>query len=125
MNLFEKATRMKLRFSTAKGLISTEDLWDLSLSALDKLAQGFYKTLQAGSEVSFIGAASSTDEFTRTQFDVVKHIIDVKLVEKTDAENAAQRKAQKQEILALIADKKSEALKGKSLDELTALLNNL
>jgi hypothetical protein len=125
MSLFEKATRMKLRFPTNKGLVSTEDLWDLSLTALDKLAQAFYKTLQAGSEISFIGVNSSTDEVSRIQFDTVKHVIDVKLVEKEQAENAALRKAQKQEILALIADKKSEALKGKSLDELTEMLNNL
>ena len=38
-NLFEKASKMKLRFSTTKGVLSTEDLWDLSLESLDRIAK--------------------------------------------------------------------------------------
>ena len=31
--MFEKASRLKLRFSTSIGMLSAEDLWDLPLSS--------------------------------------------------------------------------------------------
>ena len=34
-NLFEMATRNKMRFSSTKGELSVEDLWDLSDKDLD------------------------------------------------------------------------------------------
>jgi hypothetical protein len=51
-NLFEKASRLKLRFSSPAGLLTVEDLWDLPLSAqakvanLDDIAKGLNKTLE-------------------------------------------------------------------------------
>ena len=41
-NLFEMATRNKLRFSSTKGELSVEDLWDLSEKDLDVV----YKNLK-------------------------------------------------------------------------------
>ena len=45
MNIFERASRRKLRFDTVVGLLATEQLWELPLTAkgerpdLDKLAR--------------------------------------------------------------------------------------
>lgn len=125
MNIFEQAVREKVRFSCGKGLATVEDLFDLTLEQLDKLAQGYYKRIKDGADISFIGKSTTEDALCKLQFDLVKHVIDVKLAERDAAKLARERKAQKQEILAIIADKKSEALKGKSLEELTALLENL
>jgi hypothetical protein len=33
MNIFEQATRAKIRFSTPVGMLSVEDLWDLPLTS--------------------------------------------------------------------------------------------
>ena len=39
LNIFEKASKQKLRFVTSKGMISSEDLWDMSLQSLDIIAK--------------------------------------------------------------------------------------
>ena len=51
MSIFEKATRGKMRFQF-KGLVSVEDLWDLSVQDLDKI----FKSLN--SQKKQIGRAS-------------------------------------------------------------------
>ena len=125
MNIFEAAVRSKLRFPTTKGLCTVEDLWDLSLDALDKMAQNFYKKIQDGVTVSFIREGNTEDTELNLQFEIVKHIISDKLDARDKLAKEKERKAQKQEIMSIIAEKKSESLKGKSLEELTKLLNDL
>ena len=50
MNIFEQASRLKLTFSTNKGQLSVEHLWDLSLDSLDTLAKGVNRELKASEE---------------------------------------------------------------------------
>ena len=58
--MFEKATRRKLRFTSAAGLLSTEDLWDLPLTSatgkanLDDIAKALNRRLKDAEEVSFV-----------------------------------------------------------------------
>jgi hypothetical protein len=125
MTPFERATKQKLRFDTAVGRINVEDLWDIPLEQLDKLAQELHKEVESGEEVSFIEAKKPTAAFTelKLKFDVVKRVIEVRLAAQKKAEKAAATKAKKQRLLALIEEKQDEELKGKSLDELQALLD--
>lgn len=37
--MFDKVTRLKLRFESNKGLLSVEQVWDLSLTALNEMAK--------------------------------------------------------------------------------------
>ena len=53
MNIFERATRMSLRFNF-KGLISVEDLWDLSLQDLDSIYKILNSKLKQSSEESLL-----------------------------------------------------------------------
>lgn len=128
MDVFAKAARMKVRFTSLKGLLSVEDLWDLPLTGsktnLDEIAVSLNRQLKEGSE-SFVTKTTSVNEELQVKFDVVKSIIDVKLKEQIDAEAAQLKRKQKQQILELIAHKENEALAGKSLDELKTLLANL
>ncbi|RKZ35289.1 MAG: hypothetical protein DRQ49_19675, partial [Gammaproteobacteria bacterium] len=57
--LFERASKQKLRFNTAKGTIDTEDLWDLPLQSkknisLDLIAISLSKAVKESSEESFV-----------------------------------------------------------------------
>ena len=124
MNLFERATRAKLRFGTNIGLITSEDLFDLSLQQLDKLAQELHvKVKDEG--VSFIDAPNKSQAVIddNLRFDIVKHVIESKLGDVKRFEKAAAQRAKRQRILELMEQKQDQDLEGKSLEELQALLD--
>lgn len=122
--MFDKVTRLKLRFESNKGLLSVEQVWDLSLTALNEMAKGLSRQVKAAEtdEEDFIGTKSNVDSELQLRFDVVKHIIGVKLKERDDSRDAAERKANNQIILELIQRKKQQELESKSVEELEALL---
>lgn len=122
--MFDKVTRLKLRFESNKGLLSVEQVWDLSLTALNEMAKGLSRQVKAAEtdEEDFIGTKSNVDSELQLRFDVVKHIIGVKLKERDDSREAAERKANNQVILELIQRKKQQELESKSVEELEALL---
>lgn len=125
--MFDKASRLKLRFQTPAGQLSVEDLWDLPLSSatgkanLDNVAKELWQKLKQNDVPSFVARATGTDDVTQLKFDVVKHIIDIRLAESDQASAAKANKEKKQQILAIIAQKQNEALGAKSIDELTKL----
>ena len=131
MDLFEKASRLKIRFSTSKGLIGVEDLWDLPLTAtanrpnLDDVARELDAALKAGTQVSFVTGASDVDEHLKLAFDIVIHVINTKISERDTAKKDADIRAQKQRIMALIDQKKDAALSEASIDELQRMLQSL
>ena len=55
-------------------------------------------------------------------FDIVKHIIDVKVAERDEAKAALEKKQQKQKILDIISRKEDENLQNMPLEELKKLL---
>lgn len=122
--LFIKATREKMRFPY-KGQATVEDLWDLSMTELDRI----YKTLNAqqkrAQEDSLLDTKSEEDEELTAQIGIVKYIFSVKQEEKKAAETARERKEQKQKIMTILASKQDEALHGKSIEELEKMLDEL
>lgn len=132
MSLFEQATRSKLRFYTAKGPLNVEDLWDLPLISksgaqvnLDDLARAAYKEMEESACQSFVQKSTKISEIAKLRFDIIKHIIDVKLADRDAASERAEKAAKKQRILELIATKEDESLAGKSLEELQKLAGEL
>lgn len=130
-NIFEAATRAKLRFESPAGALTAEDLWDLRLTAvstkanLDDIARALHRKLRDADDVSFVLAGGKTTDDTQLKFDVVKHVIDIRLAEQADAEAAKGRRETKARILEIIAQKQDESLKGKSLEDLQALAASL
>ena len=131
MNLFEKASRMKLRIETDKGNIAIEDLWDLPLIhtkkslCLDDIARILNKKLKDSEGESFVLKTTKTDETLSVAFEIVKHIIAVKLEEAETAKREKAIKEKKQQIMAIIADKELDHLKGASMEDLQRMLNEL
>lgn len=118
--IFEQAARLKLRFDTPKGCLSVEDVWDLPLRTLDGLAVSLMNRLK-NENVSFISETKPDPEM-QLRFDLLKHVIDVRLEEKRAADDARAKAERKQKILGIIAQKQDEALAGSSVEELQALL---
>jgi len=130
MALFEEASRLKLRFETKRGCISTEDLWDLPLSndhglSLDNLAKGLNRKLKEEGEESFVVPKSQESSILSLQFELVKHVIKVKIEERDAKEQALKKEAKKQKIREIIADKEEASLKNLSEDELRKMLDEL
>lgn len=123
-NIFEYATRNKVRFSF-RGLISVEDLWDLSLTNLDSIYKELNKLSKQSEEESLLNIKTQEDELLNVQIEIVKHIVSVKLAEKEAREKASSKKAQKQKIMSIIAAKQDEALQNSSIDDLQKMLDEL
>lgn len=120
MGNFEKSSRLKLRFAVGKGNVGDEDLWDLPLTSkkivsLDDLYKSLNAELKESGEESIIVASTKTNERLKLKFDIVTHIIKVKLAEKEKRENAVAVKAHNEKILAKIAKVKDAGLD--ALDE--------
>ena len=123
-NMFEVATRTKMRFPF-KGMISVEDLWDLSVQNLDKVFKTLNSQRKEAQEESLLNAKSSEDETLDTQIAIVKYIFDVKSEEHAAMVKAAENKEKKQKIMALMAKKDDEAMENMSKEELQKLLDEL
>lgn len=127
--MFEKAARLKLRFETTKGLVCVEDLWDLPLTGngvnLDKIAIALSRQLKESDGESFVLKTTRTNELAQLKFDIVKHIIDVRLAENEAAKQKLEKKQQKEKIMSIIARKQDTALENTSLEDLQKMVNDL
>lgn len=123
-NMFEVATRTKMRFPF-KGMISVEDLWDLSVQNLDKVFKTLNSQRKEAQEESLLNAKASEDEALDTQIAIVKYIFDVKSEEHAAMVKAAENKEKKQKIMALMAKKDDEKMENMSKEELQKLLDEL
>ena len=123
-NIFEYAVRNKVRFPF-KGMISVEDLWDLSLTNLDSIYKTLNKEVKQSEEESLLTTKTSVDTELEIQIAIVKHIVTVKLEEQEVREKAAAKKAQKQKIMSIIATKEDEELQNTSVEDLKKMLDEL
>lgn len=120
--MFEKALRLKLRFATSKGSLSVEDLWDLSLEALNTIYKSLKKQLNVASEESLLEVKTSQDERLELSIEIVKHIFTVKSAEANARVRAREIADRKRQLLDLIAQKEEQALGAKSIEDLKAEL---
>jgi hypothetical protein len=130
---FEMATRLKLRFESPIGPLSVEDLWDLPLTSknernanLDNIARFYHHRMNNSDDVSFVEQEKKSDETITMQFEVVKAIIDYRLAERKARAEENERKEKKQQLLAIISERKTKTLREDTpLEELEKMVADL
>lgn len=128
--MFEKATRLKLRFESPKGLLSVEDLWDLPLSSatgkanLDDLARYLHAQVSKQS-VSFVETKSAASDADQLRFDILLHIIKTRLDENERKLQAQAKKEQKAKLYDILERKRDAQLENASIEEIQAMINAL
>ena len=122
--MFIKEKKKKMRFPY-KGQATVEDLWDLPVTELDKIFKLLNAEAKKAQEESLLETKSEESEKLAVRIGIIKYIVSVKLEEKKEAELAKERKEQKQKIMEILASKHDEELKGKSVEELEKMLEEL
>lgn len=121
---FEFAVRNKVRFPF-RGMISVEDLWDLSVESLDTVYKALNKQKKQADEESLLETKTSEDVMLDTQLTIVKHIFETKVAEINKRKAEQKTKEQKQKIMSILANKEEQELQGKSIEELRKMLNEM
>lgn len=124
MDNFKLATQQKLRFQTSKGSLNIEQLWDLTLNDLDNLAVSLEQDYEESKGKSFLVKRTVKDKTIKLQFDIVLDILQTKAQAAEEAKERKERKEHNEKILTLISEKKDESLKGKSIKQLEAMLQD-
>lgn len=122
--MYKEALQKKLRFKTNKGMITTEDLFDLSLQNLDTLAIMLDKKISEDPKKSFIEDLPAEENDDELRFNIVKDVINIKLKARKDNIDRAQMDARNKRIAELIAKKEDEVLENKSIEELRAMIQH-
>lgn len=123
-NIFEMATRLKFRFPF-RGMVTTEDLWDLTMEQLDSVYKALNKDAQAVQEDSLMGSPRLGNAELNAKIDIVKYIFQAKQEEEAERQAAAENIIKKRRILEILAKKQDAAMENMSEEELQAALADL
>lgn len=123
-NLFEIATRNRYRFNY-KGVMTVEDLWSLRVEDLDAIFKMLNRQKKTADDDSLLATKSAEDQDLANKIDIVRYIVSVKLAEAAERVSAAEKKAQRDKIMEIVAKKKDKALEDMGIDDLMKKLEEL
>lgn len=123
-NLFEIATRNRYRFNY-KGVMNVEDLWSLRVEDLDAIFKMLNRQKKTADEDSLLATKSAEDQDLANKIDIVRYIVSVKLAEAAERVSAAEKKAQRDKIMEIVAKKKDKALEDMGIEDLMKKLEEL
>lgn len=128
-NMFEMASQFKFRYPW-KGMITTEDLWDLNQGQLDAVYQALSKELKTCQEGDSLLSNKPANLFDKEQdltarIEVVKYIFNCKQQASELHRMEAEKSAKKQHILEILAAKQENALQNMSEEDLKKMLDDL
>lgn len=115
-NVFEYATRNKVRFSSSRGELTAEQLWDVPLRStdgfnLDAVAKVANKAFKDATEESFVSSIrTATQDRLEMTLEVIKRVIEVKLDDESAAKRRAENKLEKEKLLSILAEKQDGKL---------------
>lgn len=121
MNIFEQASKLKLRFASGTvGNITTEQLWDIPLTSkratqidLDQLAKEAHREVKETSEESFVKPKTNAKNVeAELRLEILKHVISVKLADADKKAKSLANYQEKQRLLAVLDRKNDQELEG-------------
>lgn len=130
-DLYKYAAQTELRFSSVRGELTAEQLFDLPLTSkngfdLDSVAKAVNAELKACSEESFVQAKSNPKQkYYEVALDIVKDVIATQLAINAEVLARQHRSEERRKLLDAIAAKKDQVLSQASLDELEKKLAEL
>lgn len=124
-NLFAIATAKKFRFESNRGVLSVEDLWDVPMTELDVIYRRLNKQLRDVQEESLLENTRRGITDLEMKVELVKSIFAAQQEQSEDAKNRAERRAKKQHLMNLLAEKQGEELKGLDAKRLQKMIAEL
>jgi hypothetical protein len=122
-NLFEMATRNKMRFPSTKGELSVEDLWDLSDKDLDVVYKNLKDQEVKSSEESLLDDANVDPKLTAA-IGIVRYIFTTKRKEKLAEKERINKKQTQKKYIDALSKKQDEAIEKMSEAELRAMIDS-
>src|SRR5580700_3670744 len=123
-NIFEYATRNKIRFQSSKGELSVEQLWDVPLRSrddfnLNSIAKAASDALKSASEENFVETARTpAHDRLEIVLEIVKHVIGFRLDQEEAAKKRADNRAKKELLLKALSEKQAGRMSEMSEKEL-------
>ncbi len=125
-NIFERATRRKLRFASNRGQsLSVEELWQLSLEDLDKIAVAVNEDLQKETKKSFLPNKNRVETHNALRLEILTYIMSVRLAEDDAQKTRAEIRAQLAMLEEVAANKTGEAFKSMTLEDINKQIAEL
>lgn len=126
INIFAIASEHKFRYPY-KGMISTEDLWDLNLDQLDMIYKTLAKEVKAAHEDSLLTVMprNENDDILDMKIEIVKYVFDAKIEAARKREAEVINAEKKRRILEVLAKKQDDSLNNMSEDELRKMLEDI
>ena len=126
--MYKKASKLKLRFESRVGLISTEQLWDLKMTDLKLLiknqAAKLEKLEKPGDMTSFLDEDAATPsetkelELEKLKFEILKDVYVTRRDEVKDAAEEAKVDAEVKHLEEILRNKREKELEELSPEEL-------
>lgn len=130
-DIFKQATKLKLRFSSVRGDLTVEDLWDLPLTSksnlsLDGVGKPIQKALRESDEDSLVDVpTTSKNELNSLRLAIIKEIISVKQEENLIKQNQTAIESQKALLKQALASKKVDEINSLSVEEIEKRLASM
>jgi hypothetical protein len=130
-NKFEFASRNKLRYTSTRGELTTEQLWDVPLRSkdgfnLDNIARTANRALKDLAEESFVSTERTpAQDRAEITLEVVKTVIETKLREEEVSRKRASNRAERERLLAILAEKQAGKLSEMSEQDLQQRIDAL
>ncbi len=130
--MYKFAAQNRLRFSSVRGDLMVEQLFDLPLKSqsgfdLDSVARGIANELKAMGEESFVedSSANPRKRILEVSLEIVKDVIKTRQEENSARLTKAKKTEERRKILDALASKKDQQLSESSIEELEAKLEAL